>query len=256
MKAVISIVALAAVCATAACSTPGRQAGVLSSYEGMTVRSGTLRTGISERTDAAALARAQRVWLLPAEFQADAPWISEPERRLLLRELDAQLCFEFSERYALAPEPAAAEATVRTLVTRVRPTGRIASAASAAAGFFIPGPIGVRAPGTTGGLGVEAEALGPDGRQLAALVWNRDAQPLGTDNPSLSRIGDALQLAEPFADTAAAVMSARAARSAPSPDPCAQYGPRIRVEGWLARFATGLYVPEASAAKPPAEPAN
>jgi hypothetical protein len=255
MRSLMAAAALAALCATTACSTPGRPAGALSSYDGLSVRGGTVRTGISERKDAAALTQAQRVWLLPAELQADAPWMSEQERRLLLREVDAQVCFEFTERYAVAPDPASADATVRTVVTRVQPTGRVASAASAAAAYLIPGPIGLRAPGTTGGLGVEAEVLGPNGEQLAALVWSRDAQPIGTDNPSLSRIGDALQLAEPFADTAAEVMSARPARAVPSPDPCAQYGPRFRVEGWLTRFATGLYVPETSAARPaPASP--
>jgi hypothetical protein len=246
----ICAAALVAVCATAACSTPGPPAGALSSYEGLTARPGTLRTAISERKDADRLARAHSVWLLPAELQAEAPWLTEAERRLLLHEIDAQVCFEMSERYALAPEPALADATVRTVVTRVRPTGRVASAASAAAGFFIPGPIGLRAPGTTGGLGVEAEVLGPGGAQLAALVWSRDAQPVGTDNPSLSRIGDALQLAEPFADTAGQVLSARPARAVANPDPCARYGPRLRVEGWLTRFATGLYFPETSAARP------
>jgi hypothetical protein len=39
------------------------------------------------------------------------------------------------------------------------------------------------------------------------------------------------------------------ARKIAAPDPCAEYGPRLRPEGWLASFATGLYVPAASGAK-------
>ena len=52
--------------------------------------------------------------------------------------------------------------------------------------------------------------LSPDGRQLAAMTWTRNATPIGTDNPSLSRVGDALQFVEPFADDAAiAIENAR-----------------------------------------------
>ena len=74
---------------------------------------------------------------------------------------------------------------------------------------------------------------------------------VGTDNPSLSRIGDALQFAEPFADDAAKAMTAKDAKpiKLAKPDPCAQYGSRMRVEGMAAKFATGLYVPQMSGAK-------
>jgi len=237
----------------AACATPAVQSGQLSSYDGLTVKPGTLRTGVAERKDAAGLAAVRQVAIEPTRL-ADDPrlsWLKPEERTLLLREMDAQLCFELTERYDLAVDGAQADARVRAIVTRVAPTGRVGSAAAAAAGFFIPGPIGLRAPGTTGGLSAEAEMLSKDGRQLAALTWNRDAQPIGTDNPSLNRLGDALQFAEPFADTAAAAMTAPGVKSRPipKPDPCAEYGSRVRVEGWAAKFATGLYVPEMSGAK-------
>jgi hypothetical protein len=130
---------------------------------------------------------------------------------------------------------------------------------SAAANFFIPGPIGVRAPGTTGGLAVEAELLAPDGRQVAALTWGRNANVVGTDNPSLSRVGDALQFAEPLGDAVADAFAptGRPVRAIPDPDPCARFGPRSRPEGFLARMATGLYVPQLSGARaqPAAPPA-
>ena len=237
----------------AACATPARQSGQLSSYDGLTVKPGAVRTGVAERQDAAGLAAVRRVALEPTRL-ADAPqtaWLSPEERMLLLREVDAQLCFELTERYDLAPATGPADARVRAVVTRVAPTGRVGSVASAAAGFFIPGPLGLRAPGTTGGLSAEAEMLSMDGKQLAALTWNRDAQPIGTDNPSLNRLGDALQFAEPFADMAAAAMTPpeMKARPLPQPDPCAEYGSRLRVEGWAAQFATGLYVPQMSGAK-------
>lgn len=241
--------------ALAACASPAKQTGFLSSYEGLTARSGAVRANIAERRDPA-LAEVRRIRIEPTQLApgAEAEWLNDAERTLLLREADAQLCFELSERYDLVQD--APDARVRAAITRVRPTGRVGSVASAAAGFFIPGPIGVRVPGTTGGLGAEAEMVSPDGRQLAAITWNRSAMPLGTDNPSLSRIGDALQYAEPFADAAGDALSAPTtkARKVASPDPCAEYGPRFRPEGWLAQFATKLYVPQMSGAKAASDP--
>ncbi|MCR5875788.1 DUF3313 domain-containing protein [Phenylobacterium sp. J426] len=248
------ILALPLALALVACATPHRPSDFLTSYEGLEAREGTVRADIRERRDDAALAGVRRVVLAPTILMPDAKaklgWLSESEQTLLLREVDAQLCFEASERYELVKENA--DASLRAAVTRVGATNAAGSLASAAAGFFIPGPIGLRVPGSTGGLGAEAELLARDGRQLAAITWNRNATPIGTDNPSLSRVGDALQFAEPFADDAVKALSASDARSGeiPKPDPCAEYGPRIRPEGWLTKFATGLYIPETSAAKP------
>lgn len=238
----------------AACATPGKPSGSLSSYDGLAPRSGTLRTGISERKSETGLATVRRVLLEPVQMASGAQtgWLNDKERALLLRELDAQMCFEITERYQLTYDPAQADARVKAVITRVKPTGRVASTASAAAGFFIPGPIGLRVPGTLGGLGAEAEMVTMEGRQVAALVWNRDATAVGADDPSLNRLGDALQFAEPFADVAAATMTPKGLKSRKidsRDDPCAQFGPRFRPEGFLAGIASGLYVPEMSGAK-------
>ena len=243
----------------AACSTPTQQTGLLSTYDGLTVKPGAVRASVSDRKDEAGLGKVQRVSLSPTLVAENtAAWMTPVERTTLLREIDAQLCFELSERYEIAAPEAAADAKVHAILSQVRPTGRVSSAASAAAGFFIPGPIGVRAPGTLGGLGVEAEMVAPDGKQLAAITWTRQGMAVGTDNPSLSRIGDALQFAEPFADDAAKAMTAKDRKpiKIAKPDPCAQYGSRMRVEGMAAKFATGLYVPQMSGAKAetPAKP--
>ena len=251
--AVKSVCVLLLLLPLSACATPGLYSGQLSSYEGLEAKDGTLRTSVVRRSDKDRLADVTRVSVQPTRLadNADTRWLTAEERAALLREVDAQLCFELTERYSLAPTASAADADVRVIVTRVEPTGRAASALSAASGFFIPGPVGVRVPGTVGGLGAEAEMVTPDGRQTAALVWNRNATPIGTDDPSLSRIGDALQFAEPFGDTVRAVMTpeGRKSRKIEDPDPCAEYGPRFRPEGWLASAATGLYIPGASKAK-------
>lgn len=246
--------------ALAACATPGKPSGSLSAYEGLERKEGALRTSIAERSDNAGLAAVSRVFLEPAQLSKNeaTDWLREQERTLLLREIDAQICFELTERYELAGSVEDADARVRTFVTRVEPTGRFGSTLSAAAGFFIPGPIGLRVPGETGGLGGEAEMLAADGGQLAALIWNRNATAVGTDNPSLSRLGDALQFAEPFGDAVGAAMTAEGAdgRKIGDPDPCAEYGPRFRPEGWLAKFVTGFYVPEMSGARPESKDAS
>lgn len=246
--------ALPLLLALSACATAQhRPAGFLASYDGLAPKEDAIRADIQLRRDEAGLANVRRVVLAPTillpDAQARLAWLSEGEQKLLLREMDAQLCFEMSERYDLVTE--APDASVRAAVTTVKPTNAAGSLASAAGSFFIPGPIGVRMPGSTGGVGAEAEMLAPDGRQLAAMTWSRNATVVGTDNPSLSRVGDALQFIEAFADDAAKALSPEEAKSRaiPKPDPCAEYGPRIRPEGWITKFATGLYVPETSAAK-------
>lgn len=239
--------------ALAACTTPPKPSGFLTSYEGLTPRKNTLRAKLSERQDAEALKAVKTVRIEPTQIHpaAQADWLKDEERALLQREADAQLCFELSERYDIAKE-GQGDARVRAALTDIEGTGRVASAASAAAGFFIPGPLGLRAPGSLGALAAEAEMLTPDGRQLAAITWARAATAVGTDDPSLSRIGDALQFLEPFADDAAKVMTAPKAKSRkiPDPDPCAEYGPRFRAAGWATGKITGLYVPEVNSAKP------
>lgn len=251
MRRLIALLPLALV---AACASTAPRSGFLTSYEGVTAREGGLRTAAADRRDEAALAGVKTIRIEPARFgpSARTAWMTEGEKRLLLREIDAQLCFELTERFGLAGEGASADATVRSGVAVVVPTGRVGSAFSAASSFFIPGPLGLRVPGTTGGLAVETEMLDASGRQIAALSWNRSATPVGTDTPSFSRVGDALQFAEPFADDASRVMTPPGvqARTPPAPDPCAEYGPRTRPEGFLAKLATGLYVPAASAARP------
>ncbi|HQP21056.1 MAG TPA: DUF3313 domain-containing protein [Phenylobacterium sp.] len=251
MRAAFALLLIAPLAACA--SAPAPNSGFLTRYDQMPARTDTVRASIRERQDAQALAQVRKVAVAPTVYATGATvdWMTEAERKALAREVDAQLCFELSKRYELAPQGAAEAHKVRAAIAGVEPTGRFASAASAAASFFIPGPLGVRAPGTTGALAVEAEMLAPAGEQIAAISWRRTAKPVGTDDPSLSRIGDALQFAEPFADAAARTMTAKdhKSRKIGEPDPCAEFGARLRPEGFLAKFATGLYVPDLSGAK-------
>jgi hypothetical protein len=239
----------------AACATKApRPSGFLTSYSGLENKK-ALRAGMEVRRDPRALAQVSKVAIAEPVIApgVDVAWMTDKSREAVLREIEAQLCFELSERYEIVEKPGPDAALVRSAVTRVRSTGAAGSAASAIAGVFIPGPIGVRMPGATGGLAAEAEML-RGGRQVAAIIWSRNANTIGTDNPSLSEIGDALQFAEPFGDAVGKTMEpdkAEKRKIDSDNDPCARFGARIRPEGFVAKLATGLYVPELSAAKDP-----
>jgi len=231
-----------------ACQTaPTVDTGFLSAYDGLTTREGTLRASIRERLDTAAAEAIDQVYLEPAVLVGDAgARVSEADRALVLREVDRQVCYEVSERFTVVQTPTAQTARIRTGVTVINPTGQAGSGVSAVANVLIPGPGTLRVPGTTGGLAAEAEMLAPSGAQVAALAWARNANVVGTDTPSLSPVGDALQMAEPFGDAVGDAVSPsdREVRSIPDPDPCARYGPRTQPAGFVTRLVTGLYVPE------------
>lgn len=252
---ILRVLALATLCASAAaCATkPAASSGFLSTYDGLVEREDTVRASVRQRRDDEAAQAIERVRIEPAVLAETAVDDLTPEERaFLLRELDRQVCYELSERFTVVQEADAATGRVRVAATHIGPTGRIGSTVSAAANYFIPGPIGVRAPGTTGGLAAEAELLAPDGAtQIAAIVFARNATVVGTDSPSLSRIGDAVQLAEPFGDMVgdAFAPTGRKPRPIVKPDPCAAYGPRFRPEGFIGSAITGLYAPELSGGK-------
>lgn len=234
----------------AACSTAQpTQSGFLSDYSQLEARTDTVRAKVAQYRNETALADIERVHIEPAVLEAAGETaFTETERTLILNEVNRQICYEISRRFTVSSATDTDAARLRVAATRVLPTNTAGSVASAVVDRFIPGPIGLRVPGSTGGLAAEAELVSASGEQVAAIVWARDAQVVGTDNPSLSRVGDAHRLAAPFADLVAAAMTpqGRDTRSVPSPDPCAHYGPRIRPEGFITRAITGLYAPELS----------
>ncbi|MFT4955412.1 MAG: hypothetical protein ACI8U3_001800 [Brevundimonas sp.] len=248
--------------AVAACQTaPAPPSGFLASYDALEAPGFSLRASVAQRRDESALDRLERVHLQPAVLTEGAgEALDQGERDAVLREVDRRLCFALSRRFTLVPEPSEDAGVVRTAVTRIRPTGRVASAVSAVAGHFASVPLlDIRIPGTTGGLAVESELLGPDGAQLAAVTWNRNATVIGREGSSLSRIGDAVQLTGAAGGTVERAFSteARERRPVDDPDPCAAYGPRRNPPRWVASklfgFATGLYQPEVEGLARPAD---
>lgn len=246
---VTGLVPIAGFVVLGACqTTPTPHSGNLSSYEGVAPPGRSLRAAVHVRRDDEASDAVDRVFLQPAIMaQGVGMNLSDGERAAVLSEVDRQICFEVSERFTIAPYADEQAAIVRTWVVRVDPTGRVGSGISAVAGFFNPIPvINVRAPGSTGGLAVESEMLAPGGEQIAAMTWSRNATVLGMDSPSLSRVGDALQFAEPMGDAVGDAFSSenREVRDIPDPDPCAQHGSRSEPIGRRALgVVSGLYVP-------------
>lgn len=250
--------------ALGACQTaPTPHSGLLSRYDDLAEPGDSLRAVVRQRRDDAASDAVERVFLEPARL---APGVgenlSENDRAAVLGEVDRQICYEVSERFTLTEARDDRTAFVRTFVVRVDPTHPFGSGVSAAANFLNPIPVlNVRAPGSTGGLAVESELMAPDGRtQIAAITWGRNATVIGNDSPSLSRVGDALQFAEPMGDAVgdAYASKAREVRDIPEPDPCLRHGPRNNVGrsvgGFAAGLVTGLYVPEIERPSTPKTP--
>lgn len=257
--------AVMAAMSVAAChTTAAPQSGYLTAYDGMERKGRNAGVALVQRRDDAASDGVRLVFIEPAVFaQGVGATLSENERAMVLNEVDRQICFEVSERFAISPSPSPDAATIRTAVVRLHPTGRVGSVVSAAVGYFVP-VVSLRPPTSTGGLAIESELLeAGTGRQIAAVAWGRNAQYVGRDSGSLSRVGDALQMAEPMGDAVGDAFASEARRvtDIPDPDPCADFGPRRNIgrtaAGFIVGATTGLYAPEASgegAQRRPSEP--
>jgi hypothetical protein len=247
---------LLAVAALAGCQSVPTQAGYLSRYDGLTASEASMGAAREQRRENAASDGVAAVYIQPAVIALSGETVlSGQEQERVRREVDRQVCFEVSERFTVLAAPSPDAGVIRTAIVRITPTGRVGSAVSAAAGFFIPVPVlKIRAPTSTGGLAAETELLAADGAQVAALRWSRTAEVITRVGPSMSRVGDALQLAEPFGDAVgdAFASKARKVRKIADPDPCARFGDRRNigraVAGGLVGFGTGLYVPDVTGA--------
>jgi hypothetical protein len=234
-------------------SGPATQSGFLSNYQGLDHPGEGLDAGIAAHSDGKAVGAITEIYIAPAilKLPADSS-LSQAELNQVVHEVDRQVCFHLSKHFVIAPAPAPGVPTLRVAVVRIAPTGQISSGVSAATRFFIPVPIvKVRLPMGNGGLATEAELVTGDGSQVAAMVWSKDAQVVGRLQPSLSRVGDALQLAQPYGDKVSKYLSTgKADLPIPTPDPCAAYGPRPSIGSRIASGATGavtgLYIPPSS----------
>ena len=214
-------------------SVPPASSGALTSYSELArMKSG--RTQASSRADTAVLRDARTVRIEPVVFgKATQAQVTPAQRALIANAMERALCQKLESRFEVVAA-ADADLTVRTSVTRIKITDAEAAALSVAIGLVIPTP---RLPIGLGGFAAEAEAVGPDGVQAAAMIWSRDADIFS--GRRASSIGDAYDLSRKFAQDLSKLMTSGASRvskSAPT-DGCAIYGAKPN----LADVLLGLF---------------
>lgn len=160
--------------------------------------------------DAEPLASAKTVRIIPTSFAAAAAGkVRNPaDRALVANALDRSVCIALSDKYEIVEGGRPADLTVRTVVTGLVPTDKIAAGASVAvslgSSFVLPVSV-PRLPLGLGSLTVEGEAVDAKGTQRAAMVWAKGANAI-TSNPRVSEVGDAYGLAASYADDFAALV--------------------------------------------------
>ena len=200
--------ALPVIVAISGCAAvPMKDAGTLTSYSNL----GAAKGKLSKKriyVDGQGLAAAKTVSIVPTTyaFGAASRVKSQADRSLVSNALDRALCIALSDKYQMVPAGQPADITVRSVITNVVPTNKmaagIATVVTVGGDFIIPSDVPFvsvpRLPIGLGGLAVEAEAVDGVGFQRAAIVWARGANAI-QDNPRFSEVGDAYGLASKFA---------------------------------------------------------
>lgn len=242
-------------CLSSACVTkPTTESGFLSDYSRLSAPTQEGAANVRAFADAEKLAGVTRVVIAPSALKLpEDAGFADGALAPLLSEMDRQLCRELAERFEIAKDDPAA-LHVRAAITGVTRTGAASSVISAAASRAIPGPGSIRLPVGLGGLAAEMEArVGAAGPLAAELSWSRRAQ-LVLDQGSVSAIGDAHQMIEPFADKVGALLTPPDLQS---PRAIGDQCPGITagdVGRGIAGRALGLYVPPGS--EPPKQPSE
>lgn len=200
--------ALPVIVAISGCAAvPMKEAGTLTSYSNLGAPKGTLS---KKRiyVDGKGLAAMKTASIVPTSyaFGAASRVKSQADRSLVSNALDRALCVALSDKYQMVPAGQPADITIRSVITNVVPTNKmaagVATVVTVGGGFAIPADVPFlsvpRLPIGLGGLAVEAEAVDSGGVQRAAIVWARGANAI-QDNPRVSEVGDAYGLASKFA---------------------------------------------------------
>jgi hypothetical protein len=173
----------------------------LSSYSKLTPADGRI-TKAALNVDRDAVLQAHTVRILPAVFSPEAAaTVESPEdRRLVTNTINRALCIGLSDRFEIVDRNTPADLTVRATVTNVVATDATIAGVSTAVSLGSQAVLPVSAPRLPfglGGLAVEAEALGRDKSQKAAMLWARGANSI-TERARMSKVGDAYSLASDF----------------------------------------------------------
>ncbi|MQB44982.1 DUF3313 domain-containing protein [Rhizobium sp. ICMP 5592] len=181
-------------------SVPLHQGTSLGSYADMTASGGSL-TKAKLRVDPASVLTARTVHIAPTSAQIGNSGTFDPKNlALVTNAIDRALCTGLSDRFQVVARDQPADLVVHATVTDIVPTNRTAAATSAVASLGTSVALAVpipRIPIGLGGLSVEAEAVGQDGSQKAAMLWSRGANML-TTKARISTVGDAYSLSSAF----------------------------------------------------------
>ena len=196
-RALLCVIVCSSVAACA--SVPLHQGTSLGSYEGMAASGGTL-TKAKLRVDPAAVLAAHTVRIVPtSERIGSGNAFDSEDLALVTNAVNRALCAGLSDRFKVVAANEPADLIVHATVTDIHATNRVAAATSAVAslgGSVVSLPI-PRLPIGLGGMAIEAEAVGQDGSQKAAMLWSRGANML-TTKARISTIGDAYSLSSAF----------------------------------------------------------
>lgn len=188
-------------------SAPLVEGGGLTSYAEMTSSDG-LATKSRIHLNKAEVLAAKTVSILPTVFSTGAaPTLSSQQREIVANAVSRGLCISLSDRFKVVTPDEPADLVVRAAVTRATETNEVAAGVSAVASlgtsfidFGAPVPIPIpRVPIGLGSLSIEAEAVDPQGRQQAGMLWARGAGVFFS-SPKASKASDAYDLAEAFGD--------------------------------------------------------
>lgn len=197
-RAALCIILLASLSSCA--NIPLHQGTSLGSYADMTASGGSL-TKAKLRVEAAPVLAARTVHIMPTSVRIGNNGAFDPRNlALVTNAIDRALCTGLSDRFQVVAAGQLADLTVHATITDIVATNRTAAATSAVAALGTSVALAVpipRLPIGLGGLSVEAEAIGEDGSQKAAMLWSRGANML-TTRARISTVGDAYSLSSAF----------------------------------------------------------
>ncbi|KAA3450318.1 DUF3313 domain-containing protein [Mesorhizobium sp. SARCC-RB16n] len=178
-------------------SVPLRQGTSLGSYEGM-AKSGGTQTKAKLRVDSGSVLTAKTVRIMPTSAQTVGTF-DPKDLALVDNAIDRSLCTSLSDRFKVVAADQPADLVVHATITDIVATNKLAAATSTVASLgasvvSVPMP---RLPIGLGGMAIEAEAVGQDGSQKAAMLWSRGANML-TTKARVSTVGDAYSLSSAF----------------------------------------------------------
>jgi hypothetical protein len=176
------------------------QGNSLRSYADMSASGGSM-TKAKLRVDSPQLLAARTVRIEPTATQIGNNSAFDPKSlTLVANAIDRALCTGLSDRFQIVAANQPADLVVHATITDIVPTNRTVAATSAMTSLGTSVALAVpipRIPIGLGGLSVEAEAIGQDGSQKAAMLWSRGANML-TTKARVSAVGDAYSLSSSF----------------------------------------------------------